>query len=378
MIDATKPLLAALAVAAVPSREDQVYRGLSRLELVVCRELDIEYELEGEKRRLSDPVSHIAVRQVREGSARRNLGTAYLELREGGAPPWFSFGPQLAHYLDVPTQGDAFSLLLASSADARRAFLESRKITRDQVEQARERLAAPPTNDPPIDLDPWAEIEVAIVSGGGSPTTRPQPVPAAQGEPVPPEPPPELDVDALVIREAPARAVPLSRPTLAPGHSDEAPSRQVDHAEASRRHHEAGSRGEEAVFHAERRALEERGLDPNLVVWRSRENSEAPYDIESIDRDGQRMWIEVKLTRSGDPQDPFFISVAEILFAATHGSRYYIYRVTEVDSAKPPILRLSDPLGRIRRGEGYMVLDNARVSLSSVEESEPLDGPPGP
>lgn len=369
LVDAAKPFLAALAIAAVPSREAQIYRGLGRLEIVVCRELEIEYELDGERRHFSDPVSHIAIRQEKEGSVRRNFGTAYLQISEGEAPPWFSLGPQLAEYLDVPSQGDAFSLLLDSQPAARRAFLESRKVGRWQVEHAREQLATAPSDDVPLDLDGWPAIEVRIEESDDTPPPQvtQQQAPDTQDEPIEQRPPPALDIDGLVVREAPAQAASLGRPSVAPRLGDGSSARQVDRAEQSRLQHESGSRGEEAAFQAERRALQERGSDPDLVVWRSKQAPESPYDIESIDRDGQRIWIEVKSTTSSDPEEPFFISAAELLFAAAQSGRYYIYRVTDVNSAEPQILSLSDPLGRIRRGEGYIALDNARVSLSTTD-----------
>ncbi len=90
-------------------------------------------------------------------------------------------------------------------------------------------------------------------------------------------------------------------------------------------------------------------LDPELVVWRSRENEFAPYDIESLDEDGQLIFIEVKSTTSDDPTDPFEISEAELLLALQKRSRHYVYRVTLAHTDLPIIHRYQDPVGGTSR-----------------------------
>src|SRR5207244_8863163 len=103
----------------------------------------------------------------------------------------------------------------------------------------------------------------------------------------------------------------------------------------------------EAVFEAEKRRLVARGLDPKHVVWRSKTHETAPHDIESLDDDGQQIYIEVKATTSDDPFEPFPISEGELLQAMQKRSNYYIYRVTSAHTDRPTITRFKDPIRRL-------------------------------
>jgi hypothetical protein len=159
----------------------------------------------------------------------------------------------------------------------------------------------------------------------------------------------------------------------------------VDHEAIDRRNRELGRRGEEVAVEAERRSLVLRGLDPMLVVWRSQVHPFAPYDIESLDEDGQRIYIEVKATTSSNPHDPFEISEAELLFALRKHSSYYVYRVTAVDSAAPRIFRFRDPLKWVKDGVAQVRISNARMSfgradvegeVASTDAIAPLEGTP--
>jgi hypothetical protein len=119
-LKAAGPFLGVVAAEAVPSRAAEVYRGLARLEIEVCDNLIVRYELDGEIRERAEAVAFIAVRQEQQGSVRRNIGTAHLEVDPAtGRPHWYVFGPMLARFLNVPGQGDAFSLLLAGSTTSR-------------------------------------------------------------------------------------------------------------------------------------------------------------------------------------------------------------------------------------------------------------------
>ena len=128
--------------------------------------------------------------------------------------------------------------------------------------------------------------------------------------------------------------------------------------------HRVGKRGEEAAYHAERRRLRDLNKNPDLVVWVSKTDELAPYDIKSIDEDDQVIYIEVKSTKGSDPSDPFYISHAELLEAIFYRDRYYIYRVTKVDSVAPEITRASDPLLRIKEGNGRLLLAKAHMALA--------------
>jgi hypothetical protein len=71
----------------------------------------------------------------------------------------------------------------------------------------------------------------------------------------------------------------------------------------------------------------------------------------------------VKSTVGSDPSDPFYISGAELLEASFHGSRYYIYRVTDVDDQTPRITRWHNPIKLIKNGQGRLLLSTAQMKL---------------
>jgi hypothetical protein len=49
------------------------------------------------------------------------------------------------------------------------------------------------------------------------------------------------------------------------------------------------------------------------AVWVSRTDELSPFDIKSVDEDDQIIYIEVKSTNSDDPDEPFYISRAELI-----------------------------------------------------------------
>jgi hypothetical protein len=136
----------------------------------------------------------------------------------------------------------------------------------------------------------------------------------------------------------------------------------VDHESADRHQRELGQRGEKAAFEKERQRVQAFGGDPAAVVWRSRRNPFAPHDIESLDEDGQRIFIEVKSTTNSDPAAAFPISRAELMQAIRHGSRFYIYRVTAVDTARPAVHRYRDPARLLRESKADLGLSGANMT----------------
>ncbi len=139
-----KPYLGALAVANTPSRKDEVIRGLKRLEVVTCSELTLRYSFRGDTIDHAEATSFIAVRQEQvRGAVRRNIATAHLEVSPAEAEPdWYTFGPQLAQFLNVPT-GDAFAGILKGTSDDRRQYLASRRIPMEAVEEMSAALNQP-------------------------------------------------------------------------------------------------------------------------------------------------------------------------------------------------------------------------------------------
>jgi Domain of unknown function (DUF3883) len=130
------------------------------------------------------------------------------------------------------------------------------------------------------------------------------------------------------------------RPQPSPGLGPVGP---VDYENQQRFQRHIGRRGEEAAYEAERRRVADLGLDPGLVSWHSKRQLSAPYDIESIDGDGQQIYIEVKATTSADPSDPFEISDAELVFMMAKRSNY-----TSTASPQPTPNGLPSPATRIQ------------------------------
>jgi hypothetical protein len=184
-LHAASPYLAALAADAQSSRVDQIRSRLRFLQVRACRDLVLRYEFDGRQREQNDPTTFLTWRMVRDGAVQRRVGTAYLVVaREGGRPDWYAFGPQLAEYLEVPTQRDAFALILQSDRAARDAYVRSRGL-QEQVIEERVQLELP---EPPIDewvplpqptADARSEQPAASAPSATAPSTREEPSPGA-------------------------------------------------------------------------------------------------------------------------------------------------------------------------------------------------------
>ena len=133
-----------------------------------------------------------------------------------------------------------------------------------------------------------------------------------------------------------------ARPALRPG-ARHPTGQSIGQEDRAKRHpsrseeenRRIGKRGEEVAYNAERQRLKRLGKNPDSVHWISKVDELSPYDLMSVDEDDQLIWIEVKATRGSDPAEPFYISHAELIEATYRRSRYYVYRVTDVDSACP-------------------------------------------
>ena len=75
----------------------------------------------------------------------------------------------------------------------------------------------------------------------------------------------------------------------------------------------------------------------------SKEDSSAGYDILSFDENGKEMYIEVKATVDKyDTETAFYISEGEKKKAESL-ENYYLYRVFDITSKNPTILRIKNP-----------------------------------
>jgi hypothetical protein len=393
-IRAIKPYLFSLVRAENSSAERRVRAALRNLDLVVCDQLVLTYEYDGTTVQREDAVCYIANRQERRGRRPFNVGTAYLELDpKTNEPHWFPLGRLLAQHLNVPTLADAFTMLLTAAQDDRKRMMADRQIGLEDINESRSLLRQAGEDDDDLanvldSLVPSADQNPSIAAFDRNGTVSvtlplPQPVedqgdgPASDGPGShgpgetpnqPPAGPPPVDYEAVKVVDAkpgpalvPSQATPPGggggswRPTLAPAIQTDEENRRI------------GRRGEETVYYAERIRLKGLGKNPDSVHWVSKVNETSPYDLTSVDADDQLIYIEVKSTKSNDPTEAFYISHAELLEAVLRRSRYYIYRVTNVDANVPTITRWGDPLGLIGEHKGTLLLANARMTLTAQD-----------
>jgi len=118
-----------------------------------------------------------------------------------------------------------------------------------------------------------------------------------------------------------------------------------------RRCEENGMLGEEFVLKYERRRLRRAGRRDlsDKVRWISQESASEGYDILSFETDGRKRLIEVKST-SGNGR-VFEMSEGEWQTAMQAGSKYYLYRVTNVRAE--PGLKIFNDLCELEK-EGFL------------------------
>lgn len=108
---------------------------------------------------------------------------------------------------------------------------------------------------------------------------------------------------------------------------------KVDHIARQKTNSRIGNAGEEWVVKYEKERLKKAGFkNPDKRIdWVSRKSDGYGYDIESIDADGSKIYIEVKTT-NGPLESEFFISDYEIAASRYHGDSYRLYRVYDFES----------------------------------------------
>lgn len=381
-IRTVKPYLLALVTNDSSRAQSATQSALKRLELVVCDELVLRYQYLDTEIERTDAVCFIDVRNDGTDRRPRYTATAYLEIDEANDQPhWFPLGRLLAQHVEVPPLADAFTMLLTASQEDRLRLLADRGITSEDVDHARKRLDLP-ADDEYVTLLPDAydllpqgreihdssapvprsdEGQVGDIStaarGDGStevagPTTRPAP---RLDTPIDPRSVSietgKLSEPADVSRQSGHSAGPRGGRSVAPTVESDVDRRAV------------GRLGEALVFEKERERLSASGRDPDSVTWVSRVDELSPYDIDSIDENNQRMYIEVKSTRDPDPSTPFFMSQAEILMALDKRAHYWIYRVSGVGTETVRCVTVQDPITAILDGRGRLLLDKAHVTF---------------
>lgn len=112
-----------------------------------------------------------------------------------------------------------------------------------------------------------------------------------------------------------------------------------------------GRQGEEIIYREEVARVTAMGYPESRVIWTSDKDPGADHDIQSVDDDGQTLWMEVKSSAGRDGR--FRWPRAEFEKAIRHRTQYVIWRVYEADTTNPTIKAFRDPIGLlIRNGMG--------------------------
>ncbi|PQJ79559.1 DUF3883 domain-containing protein [Polaribacter porphyrae] len=94
-----------------------------------------------------------------------------------------------------------------------------------------------------------------------------------------------------------------------------------------------GLLGEELIIEYEKSKIKklkkENILNDNIIVEKKRDGE--GYDILSYDKNGNKLFIEVKTTK-GKINEPFYLSINEKAFYEKHKSQYIIYRLYEFNN----------------------------------------------
>ena len=110
-----------------------------------------------------------------------------------------------------------------------------------------------------------------------------------------------------------------------------------------------GQRGEQLVFDHEKSRVKALGFDTSHVIWQARINPTSPYDILSVDEDGERLYLEVKSTTGTDGR--FKWEEPQLRLAIREREHYVLCRIYEVDTISPSMKLFRDPAGMISSGE---------------------------
>lgn len=130
-----------------------------------------------------------------------------------------------------------------------------------------------------------------------------------------------------------------------------------------------GRRGEELVYEQELKRLRAAGhaSPEQLVKWISRDFPAADHDIETIDDDGQPLYIEVKSTTGGDGD--FHWSRNEFFKAVRDGPQYCLCRVYFAGTRQPIIKRFRDPISLLGRKSMRVNLESLRAQLEPASST---------
>ena len=132
-----------------------------------------------------------------------------------------------------------------------------------------------------------------------------------------------------------------------------------------------GRRGEEIVYMLERARVREAGYPEDRVVWVSEANPASDFDIESVDDDGNQLYIEVKATIGSDGK--FHWSKSEFHRAMQEQNRYILYRVYLVNDLSPVVCGFRNPVALISCGGLHLDIESFRAEVQPNNNSSNSD-----
>ena len=143
-----------------------------------------------------------------------------------------------------------------------------------------------------------------------------------------------------------------------------------DYEKEARKYKKLGDRGEYIVMQAEvSRLMKELSISESkakkLVKWVSRESDSYGYDIQSVNKDKTRRYIEVKATQRKVGDMDFYYTVNEYETALRFGQNYYIYVVYEILTPHPKIWVIKNPFAPVEVVN--MIPVKYKVQLSTLK-----------
>jgi hypothetical protein len=388
------PYLAAVAFKAAPYRDETIFPRLARIEVVACEELSLSYAFGEVERPHKAATSYLLAETERIGSQLRTYGTAYLEFDpETQRPTWYGFGPQLAEHIRVPSVKDAFTMIL-KDPEERLQLLTARGIDEDDLETARLELAKR-SEEPEFETvvkaaTSWrsgaSESATDTSEDEESSTSDPEQREDGAGSDHPDDSGVSedadvsgqgtedeivlhpVDVENLEVEAAPHGLEVSEVETRRSGGGGGGSFGHTDWERVVRNTGAVGRWGEKLVYQLERKRVLEFGFDPGAVDWRSHREEFSPFDIRSLDSEGQVIFIEVKTTTQADSHSPFEISHAELANAFEYRERYHVYRVLGAGTDSCRVIDFDDPAGRLIDGEATFRFTSGRLYLAPPPE----------
>ena len=370
----------AAVLTAHGADEDKTAAKLARLRESTFVSIEVRYRLAGEAQSPFLPRPYHL--DLRRDTRNRVIGASLYTTIPLTAASRIAIGRDLAGYLDAPDLQSAIGLFLTSPE----AVVESEGLTEEDIAEAERRLASHLRGRDTTDDSPDDEVlgtpaglgeEEPEDTESGTPdesqTGATATSPGADGGVVEPLVLPPIRHEAVEASDVASATTPASTD------GGEPPSRRgsggggggrgpgaTDWARLEEERRLYGKRGEEVAFESEKRRVRAAGFDPSVVKWVSKINELSPYDIESVEPDGQPRYIEVKATSGSDPTDAFPISAAELAFGTRRGHSYFIYRVTDVRTDAPQIYRYQDPIGELSLGHATIRWSRASLALPAA------------